>query len=157
MKLAELLREDQILAGFEARDKAEAIGKLVDLLVARGRIKADERRKVYDALIARENIASTGMEHGIALPHAPVDALEEPVLAFGISSAGVPFQSADGKPARLIALLVIPRRSVKSHSQTLARIARLLNYEETREALLRAKSPREAHRIVREEEEKGNA
>lgn len=157
MKLAETLGEDLILTDFLAKDKWDALGKLVDLVIAQGRLAADHRRKVLDALVAREKIASTGMENGVALPHATVDVLEEAVLALAISPAGIPFQSADGRPARLIVLLVIPRKAVKMNSQTLARIARLLNYEETREALARARSPREAHQIIREEEQKGNA
>jgi PTS system fructose-specific IIA component len=155
VKLAELLREDLILTDFRARDKTEAIGKLVDHLVSRGLLREDRRRGVLHALFARESIASTGMEHGGALPHAGVDGLERALGAFALAPDGVPFQSADGLPSRLIVLLVIPQGSVQRHVRTLAAIARLLNYEEMRERLLRAGSAREVRRIIREEEEKG--
>ena len=157
MKIGDLLKEGQIAAGFQARDKWEAITKLVDLLIAQGRLKAEQRDAVYAALAAREKVASTGMEHGVAIPHASVDGVEEALAALAISSEGVPFQSADGRPARLIILLVIPRKAVQKHIRTLAGIARLLQYEEMRDALTGARSAREALQVIREEEQKDPA
>ena len=157
MKLGDLLKEGQIATGFQARDKWEAITKMVDLLISQGRLKADQKEAVYGALAARENIASTGMEHGVAIPHASVDGVDDALAALAISSDGVSFQSADGRPARLLILLVIPRKAVQKHIRTLAGIARLLQYEEMRDALTRARSAREALQIIREEEQKDPA
>lgn len=154
MKLADILREDAIALDFKAPNKWKAIELLVDLLVERGRCKKSHRKPVLEALIARENIASTGMEHGVALPHASIQILDEPLAALGISSAGIPFQSADGQAAKLIMLLAIPKRNVQLHIRTLAGVARLLNYEEMRAALLGARTPQEAIGIIRTEEEK---
>jgi mannitol/fructose-specific phosphotransferase system IIA component (Ntr-type) len=154
MKLGDLLKEGQIAAGFQARDKWEAITRMVDLLIEQGRLKADQRENVYGALAARENVASTGMEHGVAIPHASVDGVEDALAALAISPGGVPFQSADGQPARIIILLVIPRKSVQKHIRTLAGIARLLQYEEMRDALTNARSAREVLGVIRDEEQK---
>lgn len=154
MKLSELLGEENVLLDFKARDKWEAIERLVETLVTNGRIKPNHRRQVLDALVARENVASTGMGLGIAIPHAWTDLLDTGVAAVGISPAGIPFQSADGTPATLIILLVSPRHSAQKHVRTLAAIARLLNYEEMRTALLNAKTPAEVVRVVKEEEDK---
>jgi mannitol/fructose-specific phosphotransferase system IIA component (Ntr-type) len=157
MKLGDLLKEGQILTGFESRDKWEAITKLVDLLIAQNRLKPEHRDAVYGALAAREKIASTGMEHGVAIPHASVDGVEDALAALAMSPAGIPFQSADGQPARIIILLIIPRKSVQKHIRTLAGVARLLQYEEMRDALTNARSPREALQVIREEEQKDPA
>jgi len=154
VKLGDLLKETQIATAFQARDKWEAITKLVDLLVSQNRLKPEHREAVYDALVAREKVASTGMEHGIAIPHASVDGIEDALAALAISPAGVPFQSADGQPSRLIILLVIPRKAVQKHIRTLAGIAKLLQYEEMRDALTNARSSREALQVIREEEQK---
>ena len=154
MKLSELLGEEVVLLDFRAADKWAAIGSLVEALIAHGRIRPEHRTQVLDALIARENVASTGMGLGIAIPHAWTDLLEAGAAAVGISPQGVPFQSADGRPATLIILLVSPRRNAQTHIRTLAAIARLLNYEEMRTALLNAKTPAEVLRIVKEEEDK---
>jgi len=152
MKLSDLLGESQVLLGFRAQDKGEAIGKILDTLAACGRLSPGLLPGVREALVARENVSSTGMEHGVAFPHARVDGLGEAVAALAVSPEGIPFQSADGQPSRLIALLAIPREAVQEHIRTLAAIARLLSSAETREALLSARSPREALRLIREKE-----
>ena len=157
MKIGDLLKEGQIATGFQARDKWEAITKLVDLLIAQGRLKVEHRDNVYSALAARENIASTGMEHGVAIHHASVDGVDDALAALAIAPEGVPFQSADGRPARLLILLIIPRKAVQKHIRTLAGIARLLQYEEMRDALSGARSAREALQVIREEEKKDPA
>lgn len=150
MKLGDLLGEGQIALDFHARDKWMAIMKLVDLLVDTGRIPADRKNNVTDALLARERLASTGMDHGVALPHAQVDGLPDAVAALGLAPAGIPFKSVDGKPSNIILLLVIPRGAVRTHIRTLADIARLLDHAPLREALLASRSPQEVMRIVRE-------
>lgn len=157
MKLGDLLKEGLIVTSFQARDKWEAITKLVDLLISQGRLKADQREGVYGALAAREKIASTGMEHGVAIPHASVDGVEDALAALAVAPEGVPFQSSDGRPARLIILLIIPRKAVQKHIRTLAGIARLLQYEEMRDAITGARSPREALQVIRDEEQKDPA
>lgn len=149
-----LLGEELLLLDFEAKDKWEAIQKLIDHLIGLGRLRKECRQIVTDALVARERIASTGIEHGVAIPHATVDVIDDAVAAFGLSPKGIPFQSVDGRPSRLIFLLLIPRKSVQKHIHTIAGIAHLLNYEEVREALLRAHTTREVCTIIREEEEK---
>ncbi len=154
MKLADLLQEEGVILEFAARDKWEAIEKLVDRLVAKKRVKGTLRKAMLDALVRRENIASTGMDHGVALPHSQVDGIEDAVAAIGLTRTGIPFQSSDGQPARITVLLLIPKKRVQQHIRTLAGIARLLNYEEMREALLNAKTEREVVSIIREEEAK---
>jgi mannitol/fructose-specific phosphotransferase system IIA component (Ntr-type) len=152
VKLSELLGEAGILTGFQAGSKDEALAKLVDALVAGGRIPPDRGQTVLEALQARESLASTGMEDGVAFPHASVEGVDRAAAAFGISAGGIPFQSADGQPARLIMLLVIPRRSVQPHIRTLAGMARLLSDGTVREALLRAPTARDALRLIAEQE-----
>ena len=155
MKLGDLLKEGQIITGFQSRDKWEAITRLVDLLIAQGRLEDGQRTAAFAALAARERVASTGMEFGVALPHASVEGLEGALAAVGLSSSGIPFQTPDGQPARIVVLLLIPHRERLQHTSTLAGIARLLNYEETREALARARNAREALQIIRDEEQRG--
>jgi len=152
VKLGDLLREGHILVGFTARDKWEALTRLVDLLIAQGRLREEMRQTAYQALATREKISSTGMEFGVALPHASVEGLDAPLAALGLSSAGVPFQSPDGQPSSIVVLLLIPHKDRLKHTATLANIARILQYEETREALTRSRSAREALQVIRDEE-----
>ncbi len=145
MKLGDLLQDGLVVLDFEARDHVEAITRLVDRLIEKGRLRPDQRRRALDALVARERIASTGMEHGIALPHATVDAVDEAVAAIGVSPKGVPFRSADGKPATILILLLIPRRSVQQHIKTLAGI----DLAEAQGAIIRPRLAKEFVGVVK--------
>lgn len=152
MKLGEILKPDLVKLDFTAPDKASAIRALVDFCIEHGAIPPERRQKVVEALEAREKIATTGLDNGVALPHATVDVLDEPAVAVALSRAGVPFESTDGKPARILILLVIPRRGIQRHVRTLAAIARLVESSAMREALCGATSAEQVLQIIRREE-----
>ncbi len=149
MSLASLLGKDRVLVDLRALNKAEAIRAMVDRLVTSGCVNGEARDDVIEALDAREKVSSTALDHGIAIPHATVDAVTAIEAVLGILPAGVPFDAPDGRPVTLIILLLIPRSAVRRYSSTLAGIARRLVEEETREALLRARSPGEALEALR--------
>lgn len=150
MKIADLLKEGLVVTGFTARDKNEALPKLLDIVGER--LNAEQRARVLDALLAREKAASTGLDNGIAMPHARVEIPGDVVVALAISPAGIPFQSADGRPAHIFTLLVIPTSQQQKGIKLLADAARLLSYEEVREGLVRARTPREALEVLRSHE-----
>lgn len=152
MDLSSLLHPDLVRIGLTATTKPAAIAELVDFLVARGKIKPSDRETVLAAVMRREESLSTGMEHGIALPHGSVDCVPELVGALGISQKGIEFACLDGKPAHLLVCLVVPLSRTSRHVRTLAGIARLLNNESLRNMLLAAKTPEEAMAIISAEE-----
>jgi len=154
MRLTELFRAEDILLPFAPADKWDAISKLVQHLVARGRIPAASAPPILEAVLARERSMSTGMEHGIAIPHAAVDGVDSVVACMGLVTAGegLPFASIDGKPARVVVLLVIPRAQKLLHIRTLADIARVLGRDAVREALLGAATSRSAWEALAEGE-----
>ncbi len=146
MQLRELFQPADLLVDFEPADKWEAIRALVQHLVAREHVGEAEAVAISDAVLARERSMSTGMEHGIAIPHAAVDEVEDVVACLGIvrREEGLTFDSIDGQPTRLVVLLVIPRPKKLLHIRTLADIARVLGRDSVREALVTAASPEEA-------------
>ena len=152
MRLVDLLSESQVVCGLTAAGKEQAITRLVDVLVASGKLAGAHRPVALKAVLERERSLSTGMEHGIAIPHGSIDEIGEMVCALGISSGGVEFESLDGIPARLIILLVIPRQKFSQHVRTLAAIARLLNHARMRERLKQAATPTDVLQVLREEE-----
>ena len=152
MDLTSLLAPDLVKIGLTARTKAGAIAELVDFLVARGKVASGDREAVLKAVLDREDSLSTGMEHGIALPHGSVDCVPELVGTLGISHEGIEFASLDGKPAHLLVCLVVPRSRTSRHVRTLAGIAHLLNNESLRNMLLAAKTSEEAMAIISAEE-----
>ena len=137
MDLQQLFQPDDLLVDFAPADKWAAIGDLVELLVRRGKLGAQEAPVVLEHVLARERSMSTGMERGVAIPHAAVEGVRSVLACMGIVSRpeGLQFASIDARPARLVILLVIPRAQKLLHIRTLADIARVLGRDGVREAL----------------------
>lgn len=143
MNLGHILSIDQILPEMEAVERMEAIVELVDLLVAKGHVKAEDRDVVLSALRAREDTMSTGIGFGIAIPHASSDRVNHVVAAFGRSSKGIEFDALDNAPVKFIVLFVVPKDQFQTHLRTLAAIAKFLNDRQVRERLGTAGSAEE--------------
>lgn len=143
MNLGHILSIDQILPEMEAVERMEAIVELVDLLVAKGHVRAEDRDIVLNALKAREDTMSTGIGFGIAIPHASSDRVDRVVAAFGRSSKGIEFDALDNAPVRFIVLFVVPKDQFQTHLRTLAAIAKFLNDRHVRERLGTALSAEE--------------
>ncbi len=150
MKLSELIAPELVLVPFEASDKWQAISMMARAAATAGRLAPEQLPAVDAALLARERSMTTGMECGIAIPHAAVDGPDEVIAVLGVSVAGIPFEALDGEPARLLVCLVIPRAKKLLHIKTLAEIAKLLGRGEVREHLLRSRTPDEVITVVRE-------
>ena len=150
MLLSELIQEDLIQTGLEAVDKWEAIEVLTDVLIAAHEIRLTDRGEVLQALTVRERSLSTGLEHGLAVPHGAVECVSEIIACLGVSRTGVPFESMDGQPAHLIVLLVIPKGSFQQHVRTLAAIARLASNPELRRRIIAAENAREVVAAIHE-------
>ncbi len=135
MTLGNLLSVDQIIPEMQATERTAAIVELVDLLVARGRIKTADRDVVLAALRQREETMSTGIGLGIAIPHASSDRVDSVIAAFGRSSTGIEFDSLDNAPVKFIVLFVVPKDQFQTHLRTLAAIAKFLNDRAVRERL----------------------
>ena len=146
MELTELFLPTDFVVGFEPADKWDAIARLLEHAVSRGRVAADASENIREAVVQRERSMSTGMERGIAMPHAAVDGLEKVVAQLGIVTRedGLAFESIDAQPARLVVLLVIPRAQKLLHIRTLAEIARVLGQDSVRAALQAAATADEA-------------
>jgi mannitol/fructose-specific phosphotransferase system IIA component (Ntr-type) len=152
VNLSEMIQEDVIKVGLEATNKWEAIEELIDVLVDAHELRLTDRAQVTEAVVAREKSMSTGLEHGLAVPHGAVDCVNDIVASLGVSRNGIPFQSADGAPAYLIALLVIPKGSFQRHVRTLAAIARLAGSADLRQKIIAAGTAGEVFRIIYEQE-----
>jgi mannitol/fructose-specific phosphotransferase system IIA component (Ntr-type) len=140
MALAELLSPDQIIPEMTATERWEAIVELMDLLVARGQIKAEDRDGILAALKQREETMSTGIGFGIAIPHCSSDRLDKVVAAFGRSSKGIEFDALDNAPVKFVVLFVVPKNQFQTHLRTLASIAKFLNDRTVRDQLAAADS-----------------
>ena len=152
MRFTELIRDDLVKIGLEATSKWEAIEELVDLLISAHELRYSDRDKVIEAVFTRERSLSTGLEHGLAVPHGVSACVDDVVAAFATCPDGIPFESLDGRPTRLIVLLVIPEGRFQRHVRTLASIAGLARDPGLREQLLAARDSVELVELLYEAE-----
>ena len=104
---------DHIVPNLHAAERDAAIRELLRHLARAGAIPADAEASLFQAFRRREEVMTTGVGFGIAVPHIPSEVVTERVLALGRSSAGVDFSSVDGKPAKTIILMISPEHHVQ--------------------------------------------
>jgi PTS system nitrogen regulatory IIA component len=150
MKLTDILVRDACLVDMHAETKAGILAELAESL-ARA-VPSLGRPELQAMLVERERLGTTAMGDGIAIPHARVESLDRVLAVFGLSRAGVDFDSLDGKPTHLFFLLVAPGREGSAHLLLLARLSRLLGTESFRARLRDVKSTDELFRAIEEEE-----
>ncbi len=149
MALISLIEENVVRAPLKATEKNAALRELVDALAAAGKILDPDT--AYQAIIDREAKGSTGLEEGIAVPHGKTISARELAIAIGVSHDGIEFGSADGKPARLIFLLLAPPDKAGPHIEALAEIARMSRSKAFCASLAASRSPAELVQLLREE------
>lgn len=157
MRLSELVREDLVKVDLEAVDKWESIEELIDLLISAHELRLTDREAALEAVRNREHSLSTGLEHGLAIPHAAVDCVDDIVAALGISDKGVPFESLDGRPTRLIVLVLVPRGKFQRYVSTLSGIASLGTNRRLRERIMAADTPAQVMDAIHELEEQSES
>jgi fructose-specific phosphotransferase system IIA component len=150
MILTQILQPSCVKVPLEGKTKEAVITELIDLLDARGLL--NDREVVLNAVLMREQTRSTGIGSGIAIPHGKCKGVKELVMAIGITGELIDFESIDGKPVRMVVLLVSPSDRTGPHIQALARISRLMLDEQFKEELENAKSAQDLYELVSERE-----
>ncbi|MGL6167010.1 MAG: PTS sugar transporter subunit IIA, partial [Fusobacteriaceae bacterium] len=153
MKITEMLTKETIELNLEAKTKSEVIDKMVDILFNAGKINNKEVFK--EGILKRESQSSTGLEEGIAIPHAKNSAVLVPSIAFGMVKAGVDYESMDGEPSTLFFMIAAPENATDSHIDTLAKLTNLLLEDDFREKLVMAKTAEEVMTLIGEESKEG--
>jgi fructose-specific phosphotransferase system IIA component len=149
MALIDLISEDIVRVPIESTAKEETISELIDVLVKAGKVK--DRAKIMEAVLKRENLGSTGLENGIAVPHAKTEEVSELMLAIGISFKGVDFNAVDGKPSKVFFLMLASPDKSGPHIEALAEIARITRSEAFCRLLKAASSAKEVVDLFKEE------
>jgi mannitol/fructose-specific phosphotransferase system IIA component (Ntr-type) len=147
MQINDFLSVEYVSADLKGETKFQIIEELLDLLSTNEKIV--DREIALQDVLAREGYLSTGLEKGLAVPHAKTDGVSGLVIAFGLKREGVDFESLDGKPAKLIFLVLSPRDTSGPHIQALAIISRNLKEHAKREELLKANSSQEIMDIIK--------
>ncbi|HUO58691.1 MAG TPA: PTS sugar transporter subunit IIA [bacterium] len=150
MQILDFLTVDAIKMSLESKTKKDVIKELVDQLVKSGKVK--DKKKMVQTLMDREDLGSTGIGQGIAIPHGKSDTVSDLSAAFGLSADGISFDSLDGEPVNIFFLLVAPEGAAGAHLKALARISSLLKDKYFRKSLVSAKTPEDVIKIIQEEE-----
>lgn len=140
MKLAKLLSPCQIILDLKAVDRWASIVELVDSLMESGKLPRPLRDEVLEALQIREDVVSTGIGSGVAIPHAFSDKIEQVAAVFGRSKVGIDFEALDLAPVNFIILFIVPQKNYQMHLHTLSAIAKLFNNSEVRRRLAAAET-----------------
>ncbi|MCI6153248.1 MAG: fructose-specific PTS transporter subunit EIIC [Fusobacterium perfoetens] len=149
--LKDMLIKNCINLNLKAKSKDEVIDEMIDMLMSNGRL--NNREEYKKEILKREAQSSTGLEEGIAIPHAKTKAVKIPSIAFGRSSEGVDYQSLDGEPSKLFFMIAAPSDAADSHIEVLSKLTTLLLDDDIREALLNAKTEDEVLEILLKETE----
>ena len=146
--LRELLHPDRVRVRVDVADKQSALLEVAFLLtLPEARVNPES---VYEVLLQRERLASTGVGSGVAIPHGRCEDFGELRAAVAVCPNGVDFDAVDGLPVRIIVGIVGPRTMPQKHLAALAGVSRVLRDETKRAALLGAADDPDAYRILLE-------
>ncbi len=150
MNLASLLKPERINLALRAKKKSEVLKELVGMIK-----KGEEAELIYEILLKREELGSTGIGKGIAIPHCRSLLIDKLELAVGWSPKGIDFDSIDKKPANLFFLIVAPPQDPgNQYLITLGRVAMVCQELTKRKAIFVPKTPEEFIQMIRTLEEK---
>ncbi|WP_026792904.1 PTS IIA-like nitrogen regulatory protein PtsN [Pleomorphomonas oryzae] len=128
MDLSDLLVIDAILPRLKSANKKQALQEMAaKAAVLTGR----DERDIFETLMQREKLGSTGVGHGVAIPHGKLAGLDRLVGVFALLDRSIDFDSLDGEPVDVMFLLLAPESAGADHLKALARIARILRDDET--------------------------
>jgi len=139
VRLASLVRPELIFSDLPEGDRKEVLRSFAERIAGLGLVKDAEL--LYRQLWEREQLGSTGIGSGIAIPHCKIAGLRSGIVALGIVPQGVDFGAADGKPVRLFFLVISPDQSPAEHLQILAAVSRWIKAGQHAERLLELRDP----------------
>jgi PTS system nitrogen regulatory IIA component len=148
MNLKTVITTDTIDLHLKGSTKTEIINELLDILVRTGKIQ--DKAAALNAVMEREDKMSTGMKHGIAIPHGKSAVIQDLVACIGVSEKPVDFDSLDHEPCRIFIMTLSPVEKTGPHLQFLAEVSLLFKSAEKREEILNAKTPEEILKILAE-------
>ncbi len=150
IRLETILTPGRSLVNVPGGSKKRALEQIANLI---GReVPELDTQAVYEALIAREKLGSTGFGNGIAIPHCRLKGCETPVSALLHLDAPIDFDAIDGAPVDLLFVLLVPEAATDAHLELLRQIASMLDREEVRKKLRSASTNEALYQVVLDEQ-----
>lgn len=150
LKITEYLTNDLVLTGIKPTDKKDVCEIMVDMLIEKGKIGSDRKEILMEKILEREELSSTGIGQGVAIPHASGEDIESMLVAVGQIPEGVDYDSIDGAPVNLVFMIIGSQRSAREHLQLLAAIVRACKNHDLVEKLLGSVSADEMYGHIKE-------
>ena len=150
MKFADFVSVEAIRADLTAQGKEEAIREMTDSLVEAGHIDKEDMQSIVKAIMTREELGSTGIGRGVAVPHTKHPSVEKLVGTVGVSVGGIDFNSLDGDKVQLFFLLISPPDRPGDHLRALENIARQLRDDMFCKFLKQSKTAEEIQQLLEE-------
>jgi mannitol/fructose-specific phosphotransferase system IIA component (Ntr-type) len=148
--LSDLLTVDRVKIPLHSVTKDDLLRELVSIVASDNGV--DDEGAVLDAVLERESILSTGIGHGVAIPHGKSQSVHDLKMAAGRAETPVDFDALDGQPVALFFLLIGPETAAGPHIKALSRISRIVRRDEVRDRLIAARSPAEFMQVLRDAE-----
>ena len=152
MKIEEILKKESVIADLAGKSKMDVIKEMTECLKQNNIIKDDQI--LFETLMEREKLGSTGIGENVAIPHGKSDELTQIITVFARSLKGVDFESLDQKPVHFVCMVIAPAHSTGQHLKVLARISRLFKNQGLREKILKSENSNGIHSILLEEDSK---
>lgn len=152
MKIMDILVKDAVILDVGPSEKPAVLSQLAAAVA--GAEPGVDAERLLQVLVERENLQSTGIGDGVAIPHGKLPGLERLLAGFARSRRGVDFESIDGQPTYLFFLLVVPEHSGGMHLKALARISRFFRDPAFRKSLLEAETREDVLQAIEEEDAK---
>lgn len=151
MEIRDLLDPKLILTDLKGETKQAVLREAAELIAAEHKLNADE---IFQILVEREELGSTGIEEGLAIPHGKHRDVRDMVMCVARSTRGIDFESRDGKPTHLFVVLIAPENDAGKHLKALARVSRIFKQPQVRQALIEASDRDAIVSIISEEASK---
>ena len=145
MALSDLIPNAGVSIDLGASSRKQALQAMSELAAD---LTGQAARTIYDAVLQRERLGSTGVGQGVAIPHARLNGMDEVVGVFARLRTPVDFESIDGRPADLVFMLLAPENAGAEHLKALARVSRLLRREDVRQRLRAAPNSDAVHAVL---------
>jgi len=146
MYIHKILTPELIIYPLEARTRDEVITALVERLYEEKLITNPDAAR--QAVIDRENLMTTGVGKGVALPHGKSADITEVLVSAGVAVEGIDFQAVDAQPVQIFVLLLTPERYPSKHLKLLSKFSRMLNNAQCRDEILQATSSKEIAQVL---------
>lgn len=145
MKFSELVSKESVVTDIEDVQKRDVLLYLSQIA---SKASGVSERSIYEILIERESLGTTGVGHGVAIPHGKVDGLDKIYGVFAVTKNPVDFESVDGRPVDIMFLLLTPSGAGADHLKALAKVSGILRNEEICNEMRKSKNPKELYKLL---------